>query len=115
VTTPWFDPAILLWAGPAVGMAEAAWGGSLGVLAYAYARKGARRGLIFAVLLVGLGVAVALLTGGLLAWLQGQPPAIFGSLAGMGAPLLIAAMFSLFTFSKIYRAAELRRMRAMDL
>lgn len=115
MTTPWFDPAILLWAGPAVGMAAAAWGGSLGVLAYAYARKGAGRGLIFAVLLVGLGVAVALLAGGLLAWLQGQPPAIFGSLAGMGAPLLIAAMFSLFTFSKIYRAAELRRMRAMDL
>ena len=115
MTTPWFDPAILLWAGPAVGMAAATWGGSLGVLAYAYARKGDGRGLIFAVLLAGLGVAVALLAGGLLAWLHDQPPGIFGSLAGMGAPLLIAAVFSLFTFSKIYRAAELRRMRAMDL
>jgi hypothetical protein len=115
VTTPWFDPAILLWAGPAAGTAEAIWGGSLGVLAYAYARKGGGRRLVFTVLLVGLGAAVVLLASGLLAWLQGQPSVIFGSLMGMGAPLLVAAVFSLFTFSKIYRAAELRRMRAMDL
>ena len=115
MTTPWFDPAILLWAGPAAGLVEAAWGGSLGVLAYAYARKGVGRRFISAFLLLGLGAAVVLLASGLLAWSLGQPPAIFGSLAGLGAPLLVAALLSMFTFSKIYRAAELRRMRAMDL
>ena len=36
--TPWFDPAALMWIGPGGGVLEAAWGGALGLLAYAMIR-----------------------------------------------------------------------------
>lgn len=115
MSAPWFDPAALLWIGPVAGTLEAAWGGLLGILAYALARRGRGHRIVFVHLYIGLGAAAALITSGLLARLQGQPVAISGALLGMGAPLLVAAAFSLITFSRIQRAAELRRMRAMDL
>jgi hypothetical protein len=104
-----------MWAGPLVGMAEAAWGGMLTVLAYRYAGKGQARGLVFGHLYLGLAASVALVTAGAIAWLQGQPSVIFGSLLGLGSPLLVAVAFSLNAFGKIYRQAELRRMQAMEI
>jgi hypothetical protein len=115
MSTPWFDPSALAWIDPAIGMVETAWGGLLGVLSYAYARKGRAHGLVFAHLYLGLAGAAALVAAGALARLQGQPTAISGSLLSLGGPLLIAAGFSLVNFGKLYRAAELRRMQAMEI
>lgn len=112
---PWFDPADLIWIGPAGGVLEATWAGLLGVLAYAMLRHGRGRAILMAYVYAGLIVAVALLTGGTLAWLQRQPLVVCWSLWAFGAPLLIASSLSLFNVTAAYRAWELRRMTAQEI
>ena len=113
--TPWFDPAALMWIGPAGGVLEAAWGGALGLLAYALIRRGRGRAFLMAYVYTGLVAAVALLTGGTIAFLQKQPLQIYWSLWAFGAPLLIASSLGLFNVAAAYRAVELRRMTAQEI
>lgn len=113
--TPWFDPAALMWIGPAGGVLEATWAGLLGVLAYALLRRGRGRAVLMAYVYAGLIAAVALLAGGAIAWLQKQPLVICWSLWAFGAPLLIASSLSLVNVASAYRAWELRRMTAQEI
>jgi hypothetical protein len=115
MTAPWFDPSSLIWIGPLVGAAEAAWGGVLAILAYRYAGKGKAQGLVFTHIYAGLVAAIALITSGVIAALQAQSSTIWASLLGLGCPLFAAAAFSLHAFGQIYRSAELRRMQAMEI
>jgi hypothetical protein len=112
---PWFDPNALIWIGPGVGLLEALWGGAVGLLAYALARKGRGRSLVFGHLYAGLATALGLLVAGAAAWREGQPLAIYVFLLAAGAPLLAAALLSLVNVTRLYRLTELRRMQAQEL
>lgn len=113
--TPWFDPAALMWIGPAGGVLEAIWGGALGLLAYALIRRGRGRALLTAYVYAGLLAAIALLTAGTVAFAQRQPLPVYWTLWAFGAPLLIASSLSLLNVTAAYRAVELRRMMAQEI
>lgn len=110
----WFDPAALMWAGPLLGVLEAAWGGALGLLGYGLVRRGRGRAVVYGHLYAGLAAALGFLAGGAVGFLTDQPTPIWASLLGAGAPLLVAALISRVNIGRAYRLIELNRMRALD-
>jgi hypothetical protein len=115
MSTPWFDPAALIWMGPGLGLAEALWGGAAGLLAYGFATKGRGRALLQGWLLAGLIAGVGFLAAGVAGWLAGQPVPIWASLVAAGGPLLVAALFTRANLRNLYRLIELRRMHAQEM
>jgi hypothetical protein len=115
MTTPWFDPAALIWIGPAGGVSEALWGAGLGALSYGLIRKGRARSWVMGYVQLGLVAALALLTAGAIGASSGQPRMIWISLLILGAPLLAASAPTLVNVANLYRQAELRRMQALEI
>jgi hypothetical protein len=113
-TTPWFDPAALMWIGPTGGVAEGLWGAGLGLLSYALIRKGRARGWVLGYVQLGLLASIALLAAGAAGAATGQPQIIWISLLILGAPLLAVSIPTLFNVANLYRHAELRRMSALE-
>jgi hypothetical protein len=104
----------LSWIGPTAGMAEAFWGGCVGLIAYSLMQKGRGRPLIYGLLYLGLVAALAFFAIAAVAWARGEPTIVVRSFAMLGGPILIAASLSLVSVSKSYRQAELRRMQALE-
>jgi peptidoglycan/LPS O-acetylase OafA/YrhL len=113
--SPWFDLNNLIWIGPSIGVLEAAWGGAIGLLSWAYVRKGRGQALVYGHLYVGLIAALGLMLAGGLGAVQGQPHLLWICLCALGAPLLVAAISALVGVRQSYRVAELRRMQALEL
>jgi hypothetical protein len=113
-TTPWFDPAALMWIGPIAGLTEGLWGAGVGLLSYALIRKGRARGWVMGYVQLGLLAAIAVLSAAAIGAATGQPPIIWIGLTILGAPLLAVSVPTLFNVANLYRHAELRRMQALE-
>lgn len=111
---PWFPISDLIWLGPLAGVLCAVWGGMIGVLGYAFVRKGRRRRLVYGFVYAGGLAGILSCLAGLLGLLTDQPLPIYASLMGLGIPVLIGAGASLFSIGKAYQAVELRRMYALE-
>jgi len=113
-SSAWINPLSLSWIDPLAGALCTIWGGSIGILGYFWVRRGRARVWVFGHLFLGLIIAILSCCGGVAALLMHQPQPIYISLLGMGIPLLVAALFSIFNVGNVYRLVELRRMQALD-
>ena len=112
MSEPWFDPSLYAWI---PGTLFGTLGGLLGGLTGTLAAKGRAKGVVLGLWWLFIGVAAVFLCVGLVAFLSGQP---YGIWYGLGLPGLIGMILFpalLPVVMSRYRAAEERRMKAIDL
>lgn len=108
---PWFSPDYFAWIpGTVLGTLGGLWGGMLGSRAPAGKSPGLVLGSGWA-----LWIASALLTvAGGVAWLSGQPAAVYENLGGAGLIGVVVMSVLLPVAKTVYRQAEQRRIQAVD-
>jgi hypothetical protein len=98
------------WIGAAVGIVF----GTLGALIGWLASKGRARSFVMAACVAASIMGVVLLAVGAIAWIGGQPYDVTYPLLLTGVLLVTIFGTSIGRLRRMYAAAELRRMRAMD-
>lgn len=109
---PWFDPNHYAWIpGTVYGVSAGLMGGLVGL----FVPKGRGRGFILKAWFTLWAVAVALLIGGLVAIVDGQPWGVWYALLLPGVIGTLVVGANSLVILRSYRAVEQRRLAAKDL
>jgi hypothetical protein len=112
MSEPWFNPNLYAWIpGTVLGVVGGTWGGLMGTLG----PRGKAKRLMLGGLWMLLACSAILLVAGIVALLTGQPYGVWYGLGLAGLIGLLAIGANTPMALKMYRDAEVRRMKAQDL
>ena len=109
---PWIDPGIL---GSILGGTFGTFGAIVGTLGGVLAPKGKAKKLVMGVCILTVGLSVILLIAGIVAYLSGQPRAVWSGFGYTGLLCTVMFSISIAVIRKRYTEAELRKSMSEDL